>query len=71
MTPSILTRLGGFGGGCWLTVREVEPGTAIECDGETLDVLEGGPVFRHHEIFITPKDYAALKAKALQDGRDA
>ena len=47
-----------------LMIHQVEPGTEIEHDGEKLTVTDTQAVHRGRDVYVTPKQYAALKANS-------
>lgn len=51
-----------FGG---VDIVEVTPGTKIEHDGEKLTVTDTQAVTKGRAIYVTPKTYAALKARSV------
>jgi len=45
-----------------MMIHEVEPGTVIEHDGEERTVTDTEAVIKGDSVYVTPKQYAALKA---------
>lgn len=44
-----------------ISIIEVEPGTVIEHDGERFEVTDDTAVFKGSKVYLTPKQYTALK----------